>query len=141
MNQKGSVNIILVILVIVLAGALAYVTLVKKPTSQKNEQPQNVSEQTPVLTDGAALALVKSTWGDCTPDSCSRVVASVTKQESGTYLVTAIYEGLRDDSSGAQRKVAVATYHNGIWTLGTPTITQQCQPGRGHQDFSSEPCR
>ena len=30
-NQKGFANILLIILVVVLAGALGYVTLVKKP--------------------------------------------------------------------------------------------------------------
>ncbi len=129
MNQKGPVNVILIILVIILASALGYVTLVKKPISQS-----------PVLTETSALALVKSTWGDCTLDSCSEVVVSVAKQGSETYVVTATYEGLRDDSSSAQRKVAVATFNNGKWTLGTPTVTQQCWPGRGHQNFSSELC-
>ncbi len=140
MIQKGLVSTVLVILVVVLAGAFLYSELVKIPTSQKNEQPQNVSSQTPVLTEAAALALVKSTWGDCTPDSCSHVVVSVAQQGSGTYMVTATYEELRDDSSRARRRVAVATYSNGTWTLGTPTVTQSCQPGRGHQDFSADLC-
>ncbi len=140
MIQKGLVNTVIVILVVVLAGAFLYSELVKIPTSQKNEQPQKVSSQTPVLTEAAALALVKSTWGDCTPDSCSQVVVSVAQQGSGTYMVTATYEELRDDSSSARRRVAVATYSNGTWTLGTPTVTQSCQPGRGHQDFSADLC-
>ncbi len=39
MNQKGSVNIVLIILVIILAGALGYITLIKKPT------PSNTTDQ------------------------------------------------------------------------------------------------
>jgi len=38
MNQKGFANIVLIILVVVLAGALGYVTLVKKYTPTSNEQ-------------------------------------------------------------------------------------------------------
>lgn len=148
MNQKWSTNIILIILVVVLAGVLGYVVLVKKPIVQNDEQTENAPEQTsstnqenatPILSEIEALALVKTTWGDCPPLECSQVVASVTKQGSIIY-VTATYEGLRDDSQSAERKTAVATYGSGKWTLGEVTVTQQCWPGRGHQDYSSEPC-
>lgn len=65
MNNKGIVNIILIILVVVLAGALAYVTLIKKPkvpavrqlqtnNFQDNNQPaapvQNSPEATKINT-------------------------------------------------------------------------------------------
>jgi len=93
------------------------------------------------LTNSEALALVKATWGGCTPDSCSEVLVSVSNI-GGIIYVTATYEGLRDDSSSASRKVAPAHYDYGYkaWVLETPVNTQRCQPGRGHQDFSSEPC-
>lgn len=45
MNQKGFANMVLIVLVVVLAGALGYVTLVKKPAPV--EQPQvNNSQNT-----------------------------------------------------------------------------------------------
>ena len=55
MNQKGFANIILVVLVVVLFGALGYVTLLKKPASteqsqlnnSKNTEPTTPSIQTP----------------------------------------------------------------------------------------------
>ena len=43
MNQKGFVNILLIVLVVVLAGVLGYVTLVKKPAP--TEQPQSNNSQ------------------------------------------------------------------------------------------------
>lgn len=93
------------------------------------------------LTNSEALALVEATWGGCTPDSCSEVLVSVSNT-GGVIYVTATYEGLRDDSSSAARKVAPAHYDYGYkaWVLETPVTTQRCQSGRGHQDFSSEPC-
>ena len=93
------------------------------------------------LTNSVALALVKATWGGCTPDTCSEVTVSVNNM-GGVVYVTATYEGLRDDSSSASRKVAPAHYDYGYraWVLETPVKTQRCQPGRGHQDFSSVPC-
>lgn len=94
-----------------------------------------------ILTDSEALALVKSTWGGCEPSTCSKVIVSVNNIGGVTY-VTATYEGLRDDSSSASRRVARAHYDYGYkaWVLETPVDTQRCQPGRGHQDFSAEPC-
>ena len=43
MNQKGFANIVLIILVVVLVGALGYVTLVNKPSSP---EPQPTTSQT-----------------------------------------------------------------------------------------------
>lgn len=94
-----------------------------------------------ILTNSEALALVKATWGGCSPDTCSKILVSVNNTE-GIIYVTATYEGLRDDSTSASRKFAPAYYDFGYktWVLETPINTQRCQPGRGHQDFSSVPC-
>ncbi len=45
MNRKRFANIILIVLVVILAGALGYVTLVKKPASTEQLQP-NSSQNT-----------------------------------------------------------------------------------------------
>jgi len=47
MNQKGFVNILLIILVVVLAGALGYVTLVKKPAPTEQSQSNNLQNTQP----------------------------------------------------------------------------------------------
>jgi len=96
----------------------------------------------PSLTQEQAQTLVLQTWGGCTPDSCSEVVVSVAKGEKNTYVVTATYEGLRDDSTAANRKVAVASYMNGQWILGQPTVTYACYRGHvdGSQGFTSALC-
>lgn len=52
-NQKGFVNIVLIVLVVILAGALGYFALVKKsPTPVSENQPTNniPSQQTPPVT-------------------------------------------------------------------------------------------
>jgi len=92
-------------------------------------------ETLPTLTREQARSLVLTTWGGCDPSTCSSVVVTVQNN-----IVTAVYEGLRDDSASSQKKVAIASYVNNIWVLGEATVTQTCQPGRGHQDFSSVPC-
>ena len=123
-----------------LTGILGCFTFVGEYIAQDAESLKDASERIPTLTKDLALALVKSTWGDCTPSECARVTVSVVKQKSGTYLVTATYEGLRDDSISDSRRAAVASYDDGKWVLGKSTGTFRCQPRRGHQNFSSEPC-
>ncbi len=91
-----------------------------------------------IITKAEAESLVIKTWGGCTPDTCSSVSVTVTNNDKEN-IVTAIYEGLRDDSSSSQKKVAPA-YFNKIWTLGEAVVTQTCQPGRGQQEFSSDLC-
>jgi hypothetical protein len=130
MNQNIIIGI-LALLVVVLAGALVYSTVMQKDPVVR----------VPALSQDEALALARSTWGDCSAvGECSRVSASVQKEGSATR-VTAIYEGLHDDSVSAMKKEGVASYANGSWTLGTAVTTYRCQQGRGHQDFSAELCR
>ena len=54
MNQKGYANIILIVLVVILAGVVGYLTLIKKPTSPvtTNQTPpaNTPTQQTPPIT-------------------------------------------------------------------------------------------
>lgn len=97
-----------------------------------------ITSATPALTQEQARALALQTWGGCT-DICESLAVTV-QNNNGQYIVTATYEGTHDDSIAAQKRVAPAYYNNNVWVLGNVTVTQRCQPGRGHQDFSSEPC-
>ena len=108
----------------------------KEVVSDKKEIPQpNANE----LTVDEARKLVIEKWGDCVPSRCSKVIVSVEKKEDIWY-VTAIYDGLKDDSVQAEQKVAPATFSNGAWILGNPSMSHRCQKKRGHQDFSNELC-
>jgi len=88
-----------------------------------------------VISQQEAENLVKKTWGDCSGEGCSNFKITVGQNN----LVAGIYPQL-DDSVAFVKKEAIATYQNGVWVLGTPTITQSCHLNRGHQDFSTEPC-
>lgn len=50
MNQKGFTNIVLIILVVILASALGYVTLVKKPALVEQPQTNNSQNAQPPAT-------------------------------------------------------------------------------------------
>ena len=67
MNQKGFANIMLIILVVVLAGALGYVALVKKspePSSVPQENTNNVNTVTPPVTTNTATSKPQLTYPD-----------------------------------------------------------------------------
>lgn len=118
------------------AGQYKLAVTVGQELEDVSDRYLTITSVVPTISQEQARALVLKTWGGCTPDTCG----SVTVTASSNY-VTAIYEGLRDDSVSAQKKVAPAYYSNGIWTLGELTeSSQRCQPGRGHQNFSPDPC-
>jgi hypothetical protein len=55
--------------------------------------------------------------------------------------VTVIHDGLPDDSVRAQRtRLVLLRRASGAWTLRSARRSVRCQPGRGHQGFSAEPC-
>lgn len=108
-----------------------YINNVSTSTDKINTQPQ--------LTQQEAYNLVIRTWSGCTRDTCEKVVVNV-EEKNNIWYVTAIYEGLRDDSVSAEKKIGNASLDNNVWTLGVSTSTYSCQQNRGHQDFSNELC-
>ncbi len=84
-----------------------------------------------IITQVQAETLVHKAWSDCTKGDCGGVVVTVTNNNQN--FVTAIFTEL-DDSTSQTKRVAIASYQNGIWTLGQPTITRTCH--RGHIDGS-----
>lgn len=139
MTKKGSANIILVILVVILLGVVGYLVL---GNSNKSPVDQDETTETPGLSKGEALNLVNSAWGTCTgPDSgCTSRNVEIEKRGDVWYVIV-ISSGLADDSTGASKRVVPVFYESGIWKLGTvESETFRCWEGRGHQDFSIEPC-
>ena len=95
----------------------------------------------PVLSQEIAESLVKQAWGGCTEDMCIELKVSILNEEDGVWFVQAIYDGVRDDSVRAVRKIVKVYYIDNSWKLGTiMTDDFKCQPNRGHQDFNSELC-
>ena len=88
------------------------------------------------ISQSQAETLVYQTWSDCSKGDCGGVSVTVSKN-----LVTAIYNELSDSTSNTKRE-SLATYKDGKWTLGKPTITQTCHRGHsdGSQGYSSSPC-
>ena len=150
--------VLIIVAVLVVGGGLYYSSKNTNPVyEEKNDginplyqgqdQVINPPTQNPptevvqncTLTQPQAESVVLSTWGGCTPDSCGSVTVTL-HNNVGQCVVTAIYGQLRDDSTGSQKKEAIATYQNPNWVLGQPTVTWACQPNRGHSDYSTVLC-
>ena len=58
-----------------------------------------------------------------------------------TGSVSLLVEGLGDDSVRSRRyELAFTRRDDGTWKVESATWSQRCQPNRGHQTFSAEPC-
>lgn len=57
-----------------------------------------------------------------------------------TATVTVAERGLLDDSIAAERYVLGMQRDGEVWRLGSAMWTQSCQPGRGHQAFTTASC-
>jgi hypothetical protein len=58
----------------------------------------------------------------------------------GPRGVTVTLDGLLDDSVRAERWLLLFEPEGETYALGSAVRTLRCQPGRGHEDFSAEPC-
>jgi len=59
---------------------------------------------------------------------------------TGPQTVTVTLEGLLDDSVRAERWTLGFEQEDKTYRLTAALREQRCQPGRGHQEFSAEPC-
>lgn len=74
-------------------------------------------------------------------DASRTVVDANTGPEGGgPATVTVTLVGLQDDSVAAERYVLQLRRDGDAWSLESGTWAQRCQQGRGHQDFTPEPC-
>ena len=69
----------------------------------------------------------------------SRSVQGTSTGDSGN--VSVLIDGLGDDSVRARRyELALTRRADGSWRIDSARWAQRCHEGRGHQDFSPQPC-
>ena len=72
-------------------------------------------------------------------ESGSRSVQATSTGDTGS--VSVLIDGLGDDSVRARRyELALTRREDGSWRIDSARWAQRCHEGRGHQDFSPEPC-
>lgn len=75
-------------------------------------------------------------------DAAHRSFEATTRGEGSAATATLVLDGLFDDSVRARRyDVELRKLGNGAWELLSASWSQRCRAGRGHQDFSPEPCQ
>lgn len=130
MNSK--IYLIIAVIVLVIVGFMFLRT-------NKNNQP----DQT-ILTNEIALFLLKDDlFEECRPERVEGKYNSCVvniSQDGNQWVITVTYNGLYDDSVKASRVQTAVTRKEGKWIKGDIFRSQQCWPGRGHQDFSAELC-
>jgi hypothetical protein len=84
-----------------------------------------------------ALEFVRA---DRTQAAQMRTRAQSSPEGGGPTLVTVVADGLADDSVRATRHVLSFVPAGQEWRLKSAARTQRCQPGRGHQNFTSGDC-
>jgi len=93
------------------------------------------SARSPVLASAEFLRLDES---DAPTIS---LVSRAGAEGGGPATVVATLDRLLDDSVRAQRYVLrLERQADGTWRLRSARWAQRCWPGRGHQDFSPQPC-
>ncbi len=116
--------LVLVLVLLAVAGAWGWQEWGKNPTTLEIRQQ------------------VIQRWGDCpgTPDTCRELEVSLSKN-SGIWYLTAIYNGLGDDSISAIRYIAPLSNLEGTWTISDPVEkTQRCSRGENVVDFTNKLC-
>jgi hypothetical protein len=92
-------------------------------------------ERSPAMAAGEFLRLDERTAARTTIDAQAE-----TGEGTGTQTVIVTLDGLPDDSVRAERWTLGFEPEGEIYVLAAALREQRCQPGRGHQDFSAEPC-
>jgi len=91
-------------------------------------------ERSPVMAAGEFLQLDDRTAARTTVEG----VASA--EGTGPQTVTVTLDGLADDSVRSERWRLTFEPDGDVYRLTEARWSQRCQAGRGHQDFTPEPC-
>ncbi len=68
------------------------------------------------------------------------IVSSTPGEVRAQASVVVTLDGLLDDSVRATRYEMELDRPNSDWRLSSAKLAYRCQPGRGHADFSTQPC-
>jgi hypothetical protein len=157
MNRKNLTVILVLAAVLLIVGAVFYHFYIAPPRAGNSaETPQNPyawqapsaassSQNTSRLTNEIVLDFLKDKlFAECRSEGIPGSYASCTMNTvstDGGPVSTVTYNGLYDDSVTSKRYQVTLLYQGGKWVLeGSVYQEQKCAPGRGHQDFSQEPC-
>ncbi len=107
------------------------------PVDEFNAYAEDVAE--PWENDPAAVVGMFVEAG--ANDAARRSFEATSRDEGATATATLTLDGLFDDSVRAQRyDVELERRPDRSWQLVAASWAQRCHTGRGHEDFTPEPC-
>jgi hypothetical protein len=87
------------------------------------------------------VAVVSAFAGAAGADAARQSFEATVRGEGSAATATLVRDGLLDDSVRTLRYDAeLRRLGSGAWELVSATWSQRCRAGRGHQDFTPEPC-
>jgi len=84
------------------------------------------------------IELIKYYYGEI--DAEEDIDIEVERLDGNQYKIQLVQQNIRDDSISGMMVVMFASQENDNWTVQDIQRTWKCQKGRGHSEFSSEPC-
>jgi hypothetical protein len=88
----------------------------------------------------AAMAAAEFLRLDQRTAASTSIDGRASAEGAGPEIVTVTLDGLFDDSIRAERWTLTFEPEGETYRLTDAAWAQRCQPGRGHEDFSTEPC-
>jgi hypothetical protein len=68
------------------------------------------------------------------------IAGTASREGTGPETVVVTLDGLMDDSVRSERWILTFTPDGDVYELSAAEWAQRCQPGRGHEGFTPEPC-
>ena len=86
----------------------------------------------------SATDLIKDYYGEVENDNNLNI--SVDELLQKQYLITLVETNIKDDSIAEMMVIMKASFENGEWSVLEIDRKWKCWQGRGHSEYSSEPC-
>jgi len=103
---------------------------------------QSSTESADIATKPPLMVALESMGSHFQQEPTNVIVNQKIAGESPTEAVVEIEaSGLMDDSVFAEKTVFNLSIENDRWSVTDKTIQVKCYPGRGHQEYSSDPCQ
>ncbi|MBA2569047.1 MAG: hypothetical protein H0V11_06840 [Actinobacteria bacterium] len=119
------------------SGSDSATTVEKKPDAELEQRVEEFNSLLRETKPGWRFSAEKTVQHFVPGDTAYEVVV-----DEGESTATATSPSLEDDSVRHERyELDLLTSDADGWTIGSAIRTFQCQPNRGHQDFSAELCR
>jgi len=113
-----------------------------KPFVGKKREDTNNNENWEILSQADATKLIIDNIWDCSKNECDNLEVNTSNWKDWIWYIEAIFDGLKDDSVHAIKRIYTVGFVNGKWELWAEVFEEyKCQKGRWQEDFWAEFCK